>query len=87
MKPATVDAVDHLANWRGRFTDREMAQTKLDVLDRFPVRIFGAVINDVTPGRMYGSYSYYMSGYEYQNDGDEVRSKKLLGTGRTNGGR
>jgi len=42
-------------------TNRELAETKLDMLDHFPIRVLGAVLNDV-PGK--GRYSYY-SHYGY----------------------
>ncbi len=48
-------------------TDRELAEAKLDVLDRLPVRVLGAVLNDVREGsayRYYRYYSYYLPGYE-----------------------
>ena len=36
--------------------DLDMAAAKLDVLDTLPVRVLGAVLNDVRP---YGAYRYY----------------------------
>lgn len=51
-------------------TDRELAGAKLDMLERLPVRILGAILNDVTPGggyRYYG-YHYYLDGYETQQE-------------------
>jgi len=45
-------------------TDRELAEAKLDMLDRLPVRILGAILNDVQRG---GAYRYY--GYQYYIDG------------------
>ncbi len=44
-------------------TDRSLAESKLDALDRLPVRVVGAVLNDVTQGSQYRYYSY-VSGYE-----------------------
>jgi polysaccharide biosynthesis transport protein len=44
-------------------TDREFASTKLELLDRLPVRLLGAVLNDVPAGGAYKYYSY-VSGYE-----------------------
>lgn len=61
-------------------TNREMAEAKLEVLDRLPVRILGAVLNDVRQGSVYGYYSYYMEGYEYEGEAGE--GKKLLGSAR-----
>ncbi|MCI0432485.1 MAG: polysaccharide biosynthesis tyrosine autokinase [Gemmatimonadetes bacterium] len=48
-------------------TDRSLAESKLDMLDRLPVRVVGAVLNDVTQGGVYRYYSY-MSGYEVLDD-------------------
>ena len=53
-------------------SDRDLAQAKLDVLDRLPVRLLGAVINDVRWGSDYRYYSYYLPGYEL-TDEDEAR--------------
>ena len=49
---------------RTGYSDREMAATKLEVLHRLPVRLLGAVLNDVPPGAVYRYYSYYLPGYE-----------------------
>jgi tyrosine-protein kinase Etk/Wzc len=54
-------------------TDKELAEAKLDMLDRLPVRVLGAILNDVQPGgayRYYG-YQYYVEGYETQEETDE----------------
>ena len=51
-------------------SDRELAEAKLDVLDRLPVRVLGAVLNDVRPDGAYRHYSYYMAGYELQDEVD-----------------
>jgi succinoglycan biosynthesis transport protein ExoP len=44
-------------------TDRELARAKLEMLDRLPVRILGAVLNDV---KAEGAYRYYgyIAGYD-----------------------
>jgi len=47
-------------------TDREVAEAKLELLDRLPVRILGAVLNDVPPSSPYALYSYYMEEYAYE---------------------
>jgi capsular exopolysaccharide synthesis family protein len=41
-------------------TERQLAQVKLDQLGRLPIRILGAIVNDVDPS---DGYSYYYSGY------------------------
>jgi tyrosine-protein kinase Etk/Wzc len=43
---------------------REMAGAKLEMLRRLPVRLLGAVLNDVPANASYGYYSYYLPGYE-----------------------
>ncbi|HET7228564.1 MAG TPA: GNVR domain-containing protein [Longimicrobium sp.] len=48
-------------------TDGELAGAKLDLLDRLPVRVLGAVLNAVPPTRLYRGYSY-LPGYEVQDE-------------------
>ncbi len=43
---------------------REVAAAKLEMLHRLPVRLLGAVLNDVPPHAAYRHYSYYLPGYE-----------------------
>ncbi len=57
---------------RAGMSDRDLAEAKLGVLDRLPVRLLGAVINDVRWGTDYRHYSYYLAGYEV-TDEDEAR--------------
>jgi tyrosine-protein kinase Etk/Wzc len=46
-------------------TERQLAQVKLDQLSRLPIRILGAVLNDVDPSDGYHYYySAYLPGYE-----------------------
>ncbi|HKG95615.1 MAG TPA: polysaccharide biosynthesis tyrosine autokinase [Gemmatimonadaceae bacterium] len=47
---------------RAGVTDRQMAAAKLDVLDRLPVRVVGAVLNDVKPEGAFRYYAY-LDGY------------------------
>ncbi len=49
-------------------TDRDVAEAKLDVLRRLPVRLLGAVLNDVRPGSDYRAYGYHLDGYEHTNE-------------------
>ncbi|HEX9393015.1 MAG TPA: polysaccharide biosynthesis tyrosine autokinase [Gemmatimonadales bacterium] len=50
---------------------REVIEAKLEVLDRMPVRLLGAVLNDVPDNAAYGYYSYYLPGYEAGDERDE----------------
>lgn len=55
-------------------TDRELAEAKLDMIDRLPIRILGAVLNDVQRGaafRYYGYEHYYLDSYETRSEEDE----------------
>lgn len=49
-------------------TDKELAMAKLGPMSRLPVRILGALLNDVSPDGLYGytyySYHSYLPGYE-----------------------
>lgn len=51
---------------RSGSTHKEMARAKMEAFYRLPVRMLGAVLNDVEPGSSYGAYryySYYLPGY------------------------
>jgi polysaccharide biosynthesis transport protein len=65
-------------------TDRKMAESKLKLLDRLPVRMLGAVLNDI---RAQGEYKYYsyLYGYTTSEDDDLPRTTPQVGelTGRT----
>jgi capsular exopolysaccharide synthesis family protein len=43
-------------------TDRKLAQAKLEVLDRMPVRVLGTVLNDIGESPQF-KYYYYLEGY------------------------
>ena len=49
-------------------TDREMAESKLQVVDRLPIRLLGVVLNDVRSRT--GPYKYYsyISGYASEEE-------------------
>jgi capsular exopolysaccharide synthesis family protein len=51
---------------RAGYSHREMTGAKLEVLDRLPLRVLGAVLNDVPRGgaHYYAYYSYHLPGYE-----------------------
>jgi polysaccharide biosynthesis transport protein len=55
-------------------TDRQLAEAKLQMLDRLPIRILGAVFNGVRQGDAYRYYSY-LPGYE---SGGEAVEQKVL---------
>lgn len=56
-------------------TDRQLAEAKLQVLDRLPIRLLGAILNDVRVGE--GAYKYYAYNYGYLA-GDEEESTAHL---------
>lgn len=51
-------------------TDRQMAEAKLRLLDRLPVRVLGAVLNEIEAE---GSYRYYSYLYGYTADEEPAR--------------
>ena len=53
-------------------TDRKLAQAKLTTLDRLPVRLIGAVLNDIAAEGMYKYYAY-LDGYGTLDEDDEPR--------------
>jgi len=59
-------------------TDRQLAEAKLQVLDKLPVRLLGAILNDVRVGE--GAYKYYSYSYGYVA-GDEEKAG-VLAAGR-----
>ncbi|MCC6930931.1 MAG: polysaccharide biosynthesis tyrosine autokinase [Gemmatimonadaceae bacterium] len=60
-------------------TDRKLAQAKLTVLDRMPVRIIGAILNDIGVMPQF-KYYYYLEGY-HGIEGPEHANTALLGAG------
>lgn len=70
---------------RSGVTDKAFAAAKLADLTRLPIRVLGAVINDVKPGEGYGNYSYYgyIPGYETSEENESPRAavKRLPGKG------
>ena len=59
-------------------TDRKLAQAKLEVLDRMPVRILGTVLNDIA-GTPQFKYYYYLEGYGSLEAATEASA--LIGSG------
>jgi len=52
-------------------TNRELTLARLGPLNRLPVRILGAILNDVQPGGVYRYYTSYLPGYGATEEGDE----------------
>lgn len=59
-------------------TDRELASAKLGDLDRLPIRVLGAVLNDVKAEGVYKYYSY-LPGYSSDDEveGDDLADRVL----------
>lgn len=59
---------------------REVAQAKLEVLSRLPIRIVGAVLNAVPAGEhdAYYAYSYYLPGYEATDEPVRTGGPKVI---------
>jgi succinoglycan biosynthesis transport protein ExoP len=62
-------------------TDRQMAEAKLRLLDRLPVRVLGAVLNEIETDGVYRYYSYL---YGYHSD-EEMPAGALPSPPQTNG--
>jgi len=60
---------------RTGYSHRDVMAAKLEVLERLPIRVLGAVLNDVPPGAAYRYYSYYLPGYEAVDE-DSGRDKR-----------
>jgi capsular exopolysaccharide synthesis family protein len=54
-------------------TDRTVAEAKLQIVDRLPVRVLGAVLNGVNGQGRYSYYSYHIPGYDYDVRPDDQR--------------
>lgn len=71
---------------RNGVSDRELAESKLVDIQRLPIRILGAVLNDVEPTGAYRYYSY-LPGYRAEDEVAEeeaaasTRRRSLLGRG------
>ena len=61
-------------------TDRQLAGAKLQVLDKLPVRLLGAILNDVRVGE--GAYKYYSYSYGYIAGDEEKTGTLPAGTDR-----
>jgi polysaccharide biosynthesis transport protein len=65
---------------RNGVTDRELAGAKLEDLQRLPIRMLGAVLNDVKPQGAYRYYSY-LPGYRAEDEVEEQESPKARSKG------
>lgn len=63
-------------------TDRRLAQAKLTVLDRMPIRLIGTVLNDIGEMPQF-KYYYYLEGYRSQEATEDQGA--LLGAGADRG--
>jgi len=64
---ATATAAKQQVGKIVQIEEQEIAGAKLEVLERMPIRLLGAILNDVPRGAAYGYYayySYYLPGYE-----------------------
>lgn len=64
---------------RTDYTDRQLTETKLELLERLPVRILGAVLNAVPPTGAYRYYTY-LPGYEEIGEGLVLAGGEREGT-------
>jgi succinoglycan biosynthesis transport protein ExoP len=58
---------------RTGYSHRDVAAAKLEVLQRLPIRLLGAILNDVPAGGAYRYYSYYLPGYEASDEDSGAR--------------
>jgi capsular exopolysaccharide synthesis family protein len=59
-------------------TDRGLAEAKVEMLHRLPLRVLGAILNDVRPGTAYSYYSYSLEGYEVWEEDPQGTASKML---------
>jgi tyrosine-protein kinase Etk/Wzc len=63
---------------RTGISDGGLLQAKLQVMNHLPIRVLGAVLNDVRRvGGLYRNYSYYLEGYEVHNEPHGARGQVL----------
>jgi hypothetical protein len=61
-------------------TDRQLTEAKLRIVDRLPVRMLGAILNDVRLNE--GAYKYYRYSYGYVAEEEaELAAPPKLGSG------
>lgn len=60
-------------------TEKALTIAKLDQLSRLPIRILGAILNDVSPRDSYHAYyASYLPSYEPVPEGDDLEGTQLL---------
>src|SRR2546430_7451504 len=62
---------------RTGYSHRDVAAAKLEVLQRLPVRLLGAILNAVPAGAAYRYYSYYLPGRSEEHT-SELQSQSNL---------
>jgi succinoglycan biosynthesis transport protein ExoP len=79
VDPYTLGAVtgNVLLVLRSGTTNLEFARTKLGALEYLPIRLLGAIVNDVRPGGGYRYYSY-LSGYSTADEGTAVATRRRV---------
>jgi capsular exopolysaccharide synthesis family protein len=65
-------------------TDRKLAQAKLSVLDRMPVRLLGAILNDIGALPQF-KYYYYLEGYRSLEGAEDGGALLTAGNGNGKG--
>jgi Mrp family chromosome partitioning ATPase len=63
---------------RTGMTDRGLAGAKVEMLHRLPLRVLGAVLNDVSPGMAYDYYGYGLTGYNISEEDPAGVAAKML---------
>jgi Mrp family chromosome partitioning ATPase len=71
---------------RAGVSNREMAAAKLDVLDRLPIQVLGAVLNDARMTGDYKYYSYNLPGYELESTEPRWANRPALRDGEPEDG-
>src|SRR5690606_11351471 len=61
-------------------TDKQLAHAKLDQVQRLPIRLLGAILNDVDPTKGYDAYYYttYLPDYAPLPEGEDEVGVRLL---------
>ena len=57
---------------RSGATERDLAEAKLQIVDQLPIRLIGAVLNDVRSSASEYKYYSYSYGYGATDEGEDV---------------